>query len=73
MSKEEIKTLKNELYKEIKEVENKISQKLLKHFEKDEENISEYIEKFNKMFKKGESLLDSMSTQIINFDKINEL
>ena len=50
---------------------SKISQKLLKHFEKDEANISEYIEKFNKMFKKGESLLDSMSTQIINFDKIN--
>jgi len=73
MSKDEIKTLKNEFYKEIKEVENKINQKLLKQFEKDEENISEYIEKFNKMFKRGESLLESMSTQIINFDKINEL
>ena len=73
MSKDEIKTLKNELYKEIKEVEDKINQKLLKQFEKDEENISEYIQKFNKMFKRGESLLDSMSTQIINFDKISEL
>ncbi len=73
MSKDEINTLKNELYKEIKDVENKINQKLLKKFEKDEENISEYIEKFNKMFKRGESLLESMSSQIINFDKINEL
>ena len=73
MSNDEIKSLKNEFYKEIHEVENRINQKILKKFQDDEENLAEYIKKFNKMFKRGESLLNSMTSQIVNFDKINEL
>ena len=73
MIKDEIKSLKNELFKEIAEVENKINQKLLRQFEKNEENMVQNTEQFNKMIKKGESLLDSLSSQIINSDRINEL
>ena len=73
MSKDEIISLKNELFKEIHDVENTINQKLLKKFHDNEENIAEHFKKFNKMFIKGESLLNSLSTQIVNLDKINEL
>ena len=73
MSNDEITSLKNEFFKEIHEVENKINQRILKKFHEDEENMTEYIKKFNKMLKMGESLLNSMTSQLVNFDKVNEL
>ena len=72
MSKEELSSLREEIFKEIHNVENNMNLKVLKHFQENEDNNKIFIEKFNSLYHKSQTLSDSISSQVVNLDKIKE-
>ena len=73
MIKDELIALKDELLKEIHSVESKTNfQLMLKSQELTEKN-NKYIEQINLMLEQNKSLLNSLSSQKLNTDKINDL
>ena len=73
MIKDELIALKDELLKEIHSVESKINfQLMLKSQELTEKN-NKYMEQINLMLEQNKSLLNSLSSQKLNTDKINDL
>lgn len=73
MSNNEITLLKEELFKEIHNIEDKLNVQMLVKSNKMEENNNKFKEEFNNIFKRGKALLDLMSEKIIYLDKINDL
>ena len=73
MSKEEIVELKEELFKEMRDVEEKLNLQIIKKTEEIEAKYKKFIEKFNSMIEKHNSLLTDITNQNIYFDKINDL
>ena len=73
MSKEEIVEFKEELFKEMRDVEEKLNLQIIKKTEEIEEKYKKFIGKFNSMIEKHNSLLTDITNQNIYFDKINDL
>ena len=72
MSNDGIISLREDLLKEIRDLENKLNlQIMLKYQEMDEHN-NKFVEDFNAMVRKHKTLLDSIASQNIYFDKIND-
>ena len=72
MIKNEILSLKEELLKEIHDVENKLNFQIMVKYEQMTEKNNKFIEDLNIMLEKNKSLIDSATSQNINFYKIND-
>ena len=72
MSKEDLSSLREEIFKEIHNAENNMNLKVLKHFQENEDKNKLFIEKFNSLYHKSQTLSDSISSQVVNLDKIKE-
>ena len=73
MLKDEIISLKEELYKEIRDVEKKLNLQIMVKSREIEEKNKKFIEEFNLMLEKNKTLVTSITTQNLYFDKINDL
>ena len=73
MIKDEIISLKEEFFKEIREIEKKLNLQIMKKSQEIEEKNKKFIEEFNLMLEKNKTLITLITTQNIYFDKINEL
>ena len=72
MSKEDLSSLREEIFKEIHNVENNMNLKVLKHFQENEDKNKIFVEKFTSLYHKSQTLSDSISSQVVNLDKIKE-
>ena len=72
MSNDEFKALKEELLKEIHESEKKTNFQITLKNQELNEKWKKYFEEFNTMNEKNKSLLDLLSLQKINLEKIND-
>lgn len=72
MSNDEYKALKEELLKEIHELEQKTNFQITLKNQELNEKCKKYFEEFNTMNEKNKSLLNSLSLQKINLEKIND-
>ena len=72
MSKEELSSLREEIFKEIHNVENNMNLKVLKYFQENEDKNKIFVEKFTSLYHKSQTLSDSISSQVVNLDKIKE-
>lgn len=72
MSKEELSSLREEVFKEIHDVENNMNLKVLKHFQENDDKNKIFVEKFTSLYHKSQTLYDSISSQVVNLDKIKE-
>ena len=73
MSKEEIVGLKEEIFKEIRNVEQKLNLQIVIKTQEIEENNKKFKEKFNSMIEKHNNLITDITTQNIYFNKIKDL
>ena len=72
MSKDELSSLREEIFKEIHNVENNMNLKVLKHFQDNEDKNKIFVEKYNSLYQKSLTLSNSISSQVVNLDKIKE-
>jgi len=72
MSKDELSSLREEIFKEIHNVENNMNLKVLKHFQENEDKNKIFVEKYTSLYHKSQTLSDSISSQVVNLDKIKE-
>ena len=72
MIKNEIVSLKEEMLKEIHEVENKLNLQIMLKTKQLIENNNKFVEDFNIMLEKNKSLINLITSLNINFDKIND-
>ena len=73
MLKEEIISLKEELLKEIRDVEQKLNVQINIKSQEIEEKNSQFIEEFNLMLEKNKTLITSITSQNFYSEKITDL
>ena len=72
MQNDEILSLKEEIFKEIHNVEKKLNLQIMVKIEEINEKNSKFINEFNTMVQKNKILLNSVTTQNLYLDKIND-
>ena len=72
MLNDEITTIKEELLKEIRSVENKLNLQILVKYQEVNEKNQKFMEEFRAIFEKNKMLHNTLTAQSINLEKIND-
>ena len=72
MYNDEIVSLKEELLKEIRDVEQKLNLQIMAKSQEMTNKNNKFVEEFNTMVQNNKSLLNSITSQKLYFDKIND-
>ena len=72
MYNDEIVSLKEELLKEIRDVEQKLNLQIMVKSQEMTNKNNKFVEEFNTMVQNNKSLLNSITSQKLYFDKIND-